>query len=94
MTGALLRPGVGMPAIIDHVVEEPPLAGATCDRPDRETFIAACKRASGLGPGAGISEEGMAKCGKPAVVSVTTYFTNCPTKHDICCEDCRPRRLP
>lgn len=94
MTGALLRPGVAMPAILDHVVEEPPPEGATCDRPEREAFIAACKAASAAGPGAGVSEDGLPKCGRPAVVSHTTHFKNCGPKHGFYCEDCRPRRLP
>jgi hypothetical protein len=81
-------------AIIDHVDEEPPPEGATCTRPDRAAFIDACQKANAAGPGHGVSEDGLPKCGKLAVVSLTYHFKNGPKKHDLYCEDCRPRRLP
>ncbi len=78
-------------AVIDHVDEEAAPEGALCTFPTREAWDRAIRDAA---PGQGIREEDLEKCGKPAIVSVKTFFKNCKPMHHYFCEECRPSKLP
>ncbi len=89
---ALLKTGQQLPqaARLISAVETTPAEGATCEFPVRDAIIEAVAKQK---RGEGIDPTSLPRCGKPAVVTVTSTYENMPERVMNFCESCRPRRI-
>ena len=84
------RPGFEA-AVVLETVEESALDGATCDNPSQEAWEAAQRAA---GTSGGIDFTKLAKCGAPAIGSMTTRFKKGPNFTMNFCAEHRPKLSP
>ena len=89
---ALLKTGTQLPQVARLVsaIETPAPEGATCDHPQRDAIMDALAKRK---PGEGIDPTSLPRCGKPAVITVTSTYENMPERTQHFCEGCRPRRI-
>jgi hypothetical protein len=89
---ALLKTGQPLPQVarLISAVEKPAAEGVLCDCPQRDAIMDAISKQK---PGEGIDPTSLPRCGKPAVLTVTSTYENMPEQTRHFCERCRPRRI-
>lgn len=90
--GALLKTGTPLPQVarLINAVETPAVDGVLCDCPQRDAMMDAITKQK---PGEGIDPTSLPRCGRPAIITVTSTYENMPEQTRHFCERCRPRHI-